>query len=229
MRWEILCLTMPTRTEFLYSLKAILEPQIHAHKGEVQFVVKLSDPEISLGANRQKMREESSAEYINFFDDDDCPALDYVDRILPLLDGVDYIGFRVQAYEDGKALPGPTYHSLLCGGWFDKTYADGSKSWHRDISHINPIRRELALKVPIYGGFGEDSRWSGDLRKLGIVKTEHFIEQTMYFYLSRTDKIDGVKLGPLTAGNCFHCNNPATVLVGNGIRYCNSCGAEEKL
>jgi hypothetical protein len=133
----------------------------------------------------------------------------------------------VQAYENGVPLPGPTYHSLLCGGWFDKTYADGTKAWMRDISHINPIRRELALAVPMYGGFAEDSRWSGDLRRLGIVKTEHYIEEVMYHYLSRPDKTDGVAPGPTSssAGECPACHSVMTVIV-NRKRFCNACAWE---
>lgn len=222
MKLDILCLSMTSRAEFLERLRNNIEPQLVSG---VRFTVKLHDSGLSLGANRQKMREESDAEYVCFVDDDDRVADDYVARILPLLDGVDYIGFRVQAYEDGKPLPGPTYHSLLCGGWFDKTYGYGTKSWHRDISHLNPIRRELALAVPMYGGFAEDSRWAGDLRALGIVKTEHYIEDVMYHYLSRTDKTDGVQPGPVSAGACPACHSTSTVLV-KGKMYCNACGVE---
>jgi hypothetical protein len=221
MKWDILCLTMPTRRDFLARLRKNIEPQLVSG---VTFTVMQHFSEHTLGHNRQLMREESDAEYVSFVDDDDLVADNYVARILPLLDGVDYIGFRVQTSENGISLPGPTYHSLLCGGWFDKTYADGTKSWHRDISHLNPIRRELALAVPMYGGFAEDSRWANDLRALGIVKTEHYIEETMYFYLSRTDKTDGVPIGPLSAGKCPSCESFSTVIV-MGKRACNKCGA----
>jgi glycosyltransferase involved in cell wall biosynthesis len=225
MKWDILCLTMPTRTEFLARLRKNIEPQIerrnYANPEDVRLVIKLHDPNLSLGTNRQKMREESDAEYVSFCDDDDLVADNYVDRICILLDGVDYIGFRLQAYEDGVPLPGPTYHSLLCGGWFDKTYADGTKSWHRDISHLNPIKRDLALKVRMYGGYAEDSRWANDMR--GLVKTEHYIEEVMYHYLSRTNKTDGVKVGPVSAGECPSCHSTMTVLINNQLN-CNRCG-----
>jgi hypothetical protein len=220
MKLEILCLTMPSRVDFLERLRQNIEPQLTP---DVRFTVKLHDPELSLGANRQRMREASDAEYISQVDDDDLVAPDYVSRILPLLDGVDQIGFRLQCSEDGVDLPGPTYHSLLCGGWFDKTYADGTKAWFRDHSPLNPIKRKLALAVPMYGGFAEDSRWAGELRALGIVKTEHYIEETMYFYLSRPGKKDGVQPGPVTAGKCPSCGSASTVRVFGQIA-CNACG-----
>lgn len=217
---DILCLTMPSRTEYLARLRANIEPQLTS---DVRFTVKLHDPSISLGANRQKMKEESDAEYLAQCDDDDLLSERYVEKILPLLDGVDQIGFRLQCSEDGVDLPGPTYHSLLCGGWFDKTYADGTKAWFRDHSPLNPLRRELSLAVPMYGGFGEDSRWAGELRALGIVKTEHYIEEVMYHYLSRPNKTDGVRPGPATAGQCPACGSSSTVLV-RGKMFCNACG-----
>ena len=221
MRWCIQTLTQLSRAEFLKKLRANLEPQLVSG---VCHMIRMFDPTLSLGTNRQKMREESDADYLSQVDDDDRVADTYVSRILPLLDGVDQIGFRVQASENGIDLRGPTYHSLLCGGWFEKTYADGTKAWFRDLSPLNPIRRELALAVPMYGGFGEDSRWAGDLRALGIVKTEHYIEDTLYFYLSRTDKTDGVPMGPLSAGKCPSCESSSTVIV-MGKRACNKCGA----
>ena len=216
---------MPTRKEFLDRLFKNIFPQL---VDGVQFVIREHDPEMSLGSNRQLMREKSSAEYVTFIDDDDLVAPNYVAKILPLLDR-DYVGFRVQAYEDDVPLPGPTYHSLLCGGWFDKTYADGTKSWHRDISHINPIKRELALAVPMYGGFAEDSRWAGELRSLGIVKTEHYIEDVMYHYLSRPFKKDGVKPGPVSAGTCSNCGSGSTVRVGTSHIFCNACAFEKTI
>jgi hypothetical protein len=225
MKWDILCLTMPSRTEFLARLRQNIEPQLRTG---VRFVVKVHDPELSLGSNRQRMREESDAHYVSFVDDDDLVAGDYVSQILPRLTR-DYVGFSLQAYEDGVPLPGPTYHSLMCGGWFDKTFADGTKAWFRDISHLNPIKRKLALAVPMYGGFAEDSRWAGELRALGIVKTENFINEVMYHYYSRPGKKDGVSPGPVTAGTCPHCQSFSTVMIGKAKIFCNRCSYEGPL
>jgi len=50
------------------------------------------------------------------------------------------------------------------------------------------MRRELALQVPMSGWPGEDNRWADAIRELRIVKTEHYINQTLYYYLTRTHK-----------------------------------------
>ena len=126
---------------------------------------------------------------INFIDDDDLVPEDYVATILPLLDGVDYIGHRIQFYLDG-ALDRPIFHSLKYHGW---TTVGGVH--YRDISHVNPMRRELALAVPMEGGVAEDFRWAANLRATGLVKTEHYIDRAMYLYYFRTNK-DGQPAPP---------------------------------
>jgi hypothetical protein len=142
------------------------------------------DPSLSLGQNREIMRQDSNADWIAFCDDDDLLAEDYYETILPLLDGVDYIGHRIQIYLDGK-LDRPTYHSLKYPGW---TTQDGAH--YRDISHVNPMRRELALLCPMEGGVAEDFRWAAAMRATGKVKTEHYIDRAMYYYYFRSDKSD---------------------------------------
>ncbi len=98
---------------------------------------------------------------------------------------MDYVGFQLQAYVDGRPLP-PTHHSLEYSGWEDSPVA-----FYRDLSHLNPIKRELALAVPMRGGYGEDRRWADSLRELRIVHTQHYVSSVMYYYYFRTDKKDG--------------------------------------
>lgn len=217
LKWSILTLTMPSRVEFLARLMCALGPQVDRHP-EVEWIVMVSDPEKLQGDNREDLRLKSKAEYISTVDDDDLVADDYVDRILPLLDGVDYVGFRLQAYEDGVAIPLPTYHSLKYKTW----YSD-PEGHYRGINHLNPIRRELAMQVPFWGCFGEDSRWCDEMRKLGIVKTEHYIDDVMYHYYYRNGKTDGVSLGKNTAGVCPSCASESTVIVDRKM-HCNACG-----
>jgi glycosyltransferase involved in cell wall biosynthesis len=136
-----------------------------------------------VGENRQAMVLASRADYISFIDDDDLVAPDYVNKIFPLLDGVDIVGFNVECFHDGSRL-GTAYHSLEYGSWF----RDGNK-FYRDLSYMQPIRRELALRSRIEGGYGEDHRWAERLRALGCVKTEHRLNEVLYFYYYRSDKV----------------------------------------
>ena len=129
------------------------------------------------------MIEGAMSEYICFVDDDDLVADDYVSTILPLLDR-DYVGFRVQCYMDGAPFS-KTFHSLKYDRWWNDEHG-----YYRHISHLNPIRRELALLAPMEGGVGEDHRWADRLYATGKVRTEHFIDRVMYHYYSRIVKND---------------------------------------
>lgn len=194
MKWQILILTKPERREFLTQLLSLLEPQIAAlglRKFDKVDITVLADyfkepPFIGVGGKREVLRQGSKGEYINFFDDDDLPAPDYISSILPLLDGVDYVGFNLHTTIDHRYI-GPTCHSLKHNGWTDD-YRDPAH--YRDISHINPMRRELAMLKPMSGSIGEDHRWADSMR--GLVKTEHCVDRVLYYYLARQTKNDAV-------------------------------------
>lgn len=182
MKLEILILTQPKREPFLKQLLSILSPQVNGK--DVRLLIH-EDKEGrlgTLGESRERMRRESLGDYIAFIDDDDFVSPHYVERILPLLDGVDQIGFDLLYFEDGMPIK-PAHHSLQYATW-----ASDDTAFYRDISHLNPMRRELALEVPMSGTHGEDMRWSIAMR--GKVKTEHYIHEELYFYLFRYYKDD---------------------------------------
>lgn len=133
--------------------------------------------EASVGKKRQKLLESSSADYVSFVDDDDMVSFEYVAKIREaLLEGPDYVGFRVYYTQDGRDQV-PAYHSLIHRDWFET-----DEGLYRDISHLNPIRRELALQAKFRGGRGEDVRWASKLRKLGCIKTEIWVDGEVYWY-----------------------------------------------
>jgi glycosyltransferase involved in cell wall biosynthesis len=222
-------LTMPGREQFLARLMAVLKPQVEEHD-DIEILVRKTDPDLDLGTNRQLLLESVSGRYVCFIDDDDLVAAKYIASIYPLLDGVDYIGFTLQMYTDGQKQK-PTFHSLRYKEW--NADQDG---FYRDISHLNPIRRELALRAKMSGGFGEDERWSTQLRNLGIVKTEHYIGEPMYFYFWRSNKNDPPSFlysdqvtrqggdPPVVRLPCPECGSTATTMAG-GMKNCNQCGA----
>jgi hypothetical protein len=182
MKWSILILTQPKRAECLKKLLAMLDLQTEPFP-DVEIVVKMFDSSMQVSGNRQQMVEDAKGEYVSFIDDDDLVATDYVSKIYSLLDGVDYIGFEVRTTIDGTPTL-PAYHSLKYPQWYGDTEGN-----YRDFSHLNPIRRELAVQAKFTGPFPtEDVRWAEDLRRLGIVKTEHYLPEVMYFYDYRSNK-----------------------------------------
>lgn len=205
--WDILILTMPSRAKWMDRLMAMLVPQTN-HAPGVSIWTRMCDPALTLGENRERLRQLSKAKYISFIDDDDLVASDYVSAIVPLLD-CDYVGFNVQCTVDGVPLQ-PTYHSLTYKDW----HSD-DQGHYRDISHLNPMRRSLALLAPMEGGHGEDYRWAERMRKLGVVKTEHYIDRVMYYYEYRSNKSPKV--------TCVACGRDCVVRVET-CYICNGCG-----
>ena len=169
MKWTIAILTIPERAEKYLRLKGVIERQIGGRDIEVL----TASQDWSVGRKRQWCLDNAAGEYICFVDDDDMVASDYVDSIYPLLDGVDYIGFRMQLYIDG-AKQAPTYHSLRYDRWFNDY--DG---YYRNVSHLNPMKIDIARQARFGDtSYGEDREWAANVHP----ETEHYIDEPMYFY-----------------------------------------------
>lgn len=179
-RWSILILTMPQRQTMLARLLEVLEPQI---VDGVELLIRVSDSASPVGENRELLRQQSRGEYISFIDDDDLVSPYFVERILPRLDGVDYVGFNLEQTMDGR-FGCIEKRSLRYGRVGMETSVDR----FRDLSHLNPMRASLALAVPMSGWPAEDTRWADAIRALSIVKTEHYLDETLYYYLTRSHK-----------------------------------------
>ena len=208
--WSILILTIPPRAAMLARLLSVLRPQVEAANAghwpaPIELLVREYDPAVPLaplvdkearrepnrpvGENRELLRRAAKGEYISFIDDDDLVSPNYVGHILPLLDGVDHIGFNLEQRLDGRGYgaQGVHYRSLR---WRQPCFLPpgGLCGHYADFSHLEPMRRELALAVPMSGWPSDDVRWAEDLRKLNIVQTEHYVDETLYYYLTRTSK-----------------------------------------
>lgn len=188
MKWSILVLTQPSRTEFLKRLMENLSPQVEKFP-DVEVVVTLFDARFSIGKNRGRMIDAAAGEYVNFVDDDDLVAEDYVASIRPLLDGTDYVGFLAKFHRDGVYCGKLSFHSLDFKRWSDNAYG-----YFRDISHLNPMRKALAVAGRMGDHEGlvrEDFFWAERLRAMGILKTENFVPKPMYLVYYRSNKSDG--------------------------------------
>lgn len=188
--WNILVATLGQRTSRLECLLfEDLLPQLNKYGGSVRVTAFYNNGERPLGAVRQDLVEHSDASFVSFVDDDDRLPSYHVERVVEsilnyhvgyegnVLTPLDYVGWRMQCHQDGQALK-PTYHSLTYGGWYDDDNA-----YYRDISHLNPIRRELALRADFRRGSPpEDVSWVDQVRP--HVKTEVYIDDVMYHYHS---------------------------------------------
>ena len=175
--WDILIATVGQRERQFTELMAHLLPQVELARGAVRVTALWNHGERSIGAVRQDLLDSATGEYVSFIDDDDWVPNDFVGSVRWQLDHhtPDYVGWRLQCYQDGQPLK-PTIHSIRYDNWHDDDDA-----YYRDISHLNPIRRTIAQQVryPDVTEF-EDRLWAARVRPL--VRTERFIDYVMYYY-----------------------------------------------
>ncbi len=181
MIWSILIATIKEREQQFENLRYELLGQIIKLnlENEVEVLFEQDNKEISIGAKRQKLLERATGDFINFIDDDDFPYPVYIDWIYSAIKDrqVDCVGMVINMTTNlGK--PQRCCHSLKYKIWEDKR--DGF-DYVRNVTHFNPVKRELALKVGFQDRrFGEDHLYSDKLTEL--CKTETFIGEPLFHY-----------------------------------------------
>jgi hypothetical protein len=190
--WDLLICSIPHRHERLVALLAELDRQmVQPWCGAILYRDNL---ETCYGDKVQTLVNASSADFVSCFDDDDWCVPDFVPRIAASLWALDpdYVGFQVKYTRDGDPQR-LVEHSLRHDGWYDQN--DGL---FRDITHFNPIRREIALGGQWEGGNGADRRWADRVRNKGTLKEdrEHMIYEELYHYRENTSDTFNTTRGP---------------------------------
>lgn len=178
MTWDLLIASIEHRTDMLDELLGELERQLQPGVGVRVFRDNL---ETVYGEKCQRLLNASTADYVSFLDDDDWIAPDFIETIMEALEQEpDYVGFKVLYTENGEPRI-PVFHTLKYGGW-----VNNPEALYRDIVHFNPIRRDLAIQGQWEGGDGADRRWADQLRGLGIVQNEVYIDRELHHYRHRS-------------------------------------------
>jgi len=186
--WTILIPTLGQRADRFQSLVAELLTQVQWYQGQVTITALWNNGERPLSHLRQALVESATSRYISFIDDDDRVPPYHVLRVMEVIgrpwDKVDVVGWRMQCIQDGTELK-PTFHSIKYDGW-----SDDEHGFYRDVSHLNPIRAEIARQVDFRRGDPpEDVSWADQLRSLirdaGIV--EGYVPDVMYYYQANSN------------------------------------------
>jgi hypothetical protein len=77
-------------------------------------------------------------------------------------------------------------HSLKYKQWRTTT---NEIKFERGINHLNLVRASIAkqFKFPEIN-HGEDHKWATKLQDSGLLKTEYYIDEILYYYNYRTTK-----------------------------------------
>jgi hypothetical protein len=186
--WTIVILTIKGRENLYDRLRSILDPQIHDKP--IQTIVLKDNKEKTIGEKRQLALDLTTTKYINFIDDDDVISTNYCEAILYELDkDVDGVGFRGIMTNRGT---NRIFEFVHKSGLKYSEYAEkylGSFVYTRPLSHINPIKLEIAKQIGYkYVNKGEDRDYSVRLFDSKLIQKDSFIDQYLYFYQYNPDK-----------------------------------------
>lgn len=166
-----------------------LARQSYRHPDVVELVYEEDDKETSVGSKRQRLLERATGDYVAYFDSDDFPRQGYVTKIMGALgEKPDCVGFKIAMTTNGVQ-PETCVHSLRNPRWDKK---DGV--WLRNVTHFNPVRRDLALQVGFQDlRYGEDKPYSDAVSKL--CKKEVFLDEFLFDYRYSTKEEHNKKYG----------------------------------
>jgi hypothetical protein len=181
--WTILVPTLGQREQLFMRLLGVLLPQLDEHEGRVRVLAWRNNGSPSISEIRDSLLASAGTDYVSFVDDDDLIPEYYVAEIVrAIAERPDHVGFKLEYTTDDEHRE-IVDHSLRWGSW-GRT-ADGQL--YRDVTHIDPIRTDLALRsrFSVRPGRAEDRVWVKRVR--AHLSTEVYIDKIMYHYLWRSD------------------------------------------
>lgn len=185
MTLTILIPTLPSRKHFYDRITDHLINQVarHDYPGDV-IIATDHNPGDTIGAKRNRMMEAVSTDYVCFVDDDDRINDSYIRLVMEgVCKGVDCCSLKGIITTDGVN-PKPFIHSIDYTEFFER---DGV--YYRCPNHLNVVKTELARQCPFPDWkYSEDSNYAFQLRDKGLLKTEHKIDEVLYYYDYVSDK-----------------------------------------
>ena len=186
--WDILIPSLVHRTDKLTLLLAELGTQLQDGVGVRVF---RDNVKHSQSFKCQALLDSSVADYVSFIEDDDWVHENYVGLIMNALDqNPDFVGFRLRYTESG-VLQLPVVHSIHAEQ--NETSDADATVLYRQVTHLNPIRRTIAVTASFEGDFAMDRRWSNQIIESGLIKDEVFVDAEVYHY--RHDQSDSIQSG----------------------------------
>lgn len=186
MKLSILICTIPSRYASYGRLITELNAQILPYAPEVG-IISNNSTQLSIGAKRNWLLEKAESEYVCFIDDDDSVSVNYIDLLMKAVEsGCDCASLKGLYSVDGKA-DGIFEHSLKYEAW--QTVLNAEIKYERYPNHLNMIKTSIAkrFKFPEIN-HGEDENWSTQIHKSGLLRTEFYIPEVIYFYRYNSKK-----------------------------------------
>jgi len=174
---SLLILTIPSRKHFFVRIKNILADQVMPWYDEIEILTDGREG-ISIGEKRNTLLQRAKGDYVAFIDDDDRVSSHYVANLMIGIEsGVDACSLKGTITENSRN-PKTFIHSMKY-----KEYREFNGIYERYPNHLNCIRASIAkqFKFP-ETNHGEDTDWATQIFKSGLIKTEYWIDDVIYFY-----------------------------------------------
>jgi glycosyltransferase involved in cell wall biosynthesis len=175
--------TVKGREDVFSKLEAEVKRQISENKleKEVQLLVDKDNKEVSIGAKRNRMYNNSQGLFSVQIDDDDWIAEDFVKLCYEgTLKDVDCIGYHEHCLFNGGNARKSDF-SIKHPAWKEFKFPVNGFNHVRTPFCKSPIKTSLCKKVGVKDmRFGEDHDFA--VRIYPHLKREHYINKIMYFY-----------------------------------------------
>lgn len=176
---SILIPTLPQRLQYYTNMMQVLYSQVSNFnlQDKVQILSICDTKEMKVGEKRNHLLKMSSGKYVQFVDDDDRLAPDFVKKMYEAtLSGMDVVTFRGEYHESG------IFHSEFLISTMVRADSNMHGIMYRRPNHLCPVKREIALQCVFPDkNFGEDSEYANQINN--IIKNEQHINEKMYFYM----------------------------------------------
>lgn len=136
--------------------------------------------EKTTGQKRNKLLERAMGEYVCFIDDDDEISPNYINILLEAIKtNPDCVSLRGVMTTSGQN-PETFEHSIRYKAY--RTTNNPIK-YERYPNHLNCIRASIAkqFKFPEIN-HGEDTNWATQIFKSGLIKSEFYTDEILYYY-----------------------------------------------
>ena len=178
---SILVCSVEERRSMMEILVGEFMRQISDGTAHVEVMTFIDNKEISIGQKRQLALQAAHGKWIVFFDDDDWPYGHYIDEVVKAIESdpaADCVGVNIDMTTNGMK-PQRCLHRF--GLVWENKYGKDGWDYHRNITHFNPVLRELALKAGFKDmRFGEDRDYCDRLNPL--LTREVYIELPLFHY-----------------------------------------------
>lgn len=143
----------------------------------------------SIGHKRNQLLYKASGEYLQFLDSDDLVSENYISLQMEGINlGVDCCSLKGIITEDGKN-PKVFEHSIKYKEYKTNDKPVNGVTYERYPNHLNCIKSSIAKQFTFPEiNHGEDTDWATQIFKSGMIKTEHYIDQAIYYYEYRSKK-----------------------------------------